>query len=171
MFFFQENANLDSQRENLDDWENPLSSMLGNSTIVSKIDENEENVYNKKQSMSEFDVSGSREADIISIVPSPNHTGNRKRIIVSAPAGPLGLLLESNPDGPRVCEVESDSPLIGLVEEGDVVVSINGTGTQTMDSDAFAKHLATLTHESQYVIQLVGTRPDVMEISDEMMSL
>jgi C-terminal processing protease CtpA/Prc len=59
---------------------------------------------------------------------------------IPVPAGKLRLQIETNTElGPTVSEVQSDSPLVGQVLVGDIILSINSTDTRSMTGQAVAR--------------------------------
>jgi len=107
------------------------------------------------------------EADIISIVSSPDDKRNQKFLItVSVPPGSLGVDLESSTKGPRVQNIASDSPLVGLMEKGDIIVAVDNIDAQTMNPTLFSKHVLKINIHSQRVIKVIGSRPGATKRSE-----
>ena len=107
----------------------------------------------------------SLEADIISIL-SDDHDSKKFIIVISAPPGPLGLILETNDKGPLICGISSDSPLIGLIEVGDIILSVDNVNAQNMDPTLFTKHVLKINNKSQRIIKVVGSRSGAMKRSE-----
>eukprot|EP00594_Rhizosolenia_setigera_P018476 CAMPEP_0178977952 /NCGR_PEP_ID=MMETSP0789-20121207/24833_1 /TAXON_ID=3005 /ORGANISM="Rhizosolenia setigera, Strain CCMP 1694" /LENGTH=702 /DNA_ID=CAMNT_0020667525 /DNA_START=375 /DNA_END=2482 /DNA_ORIENTATION=- len=77
---------------------------------------------------------------------------------VSAPPGLLGLVIDSSLEGPCVYNVKEDSPLLGLVEEDDVIVSIDGIDTREMSATVFTEYLLAKKDEPERLITILGNR-------------
>jgi len=57
------------------------------------------------------------------------------------PLLPLGLIVESSGQGPRILYVKPSSPFQGLVSEGDVIVEVDGISTVNMSSNELSKFM------------------------------
>ena len=67
-------------------------------------------------------------------VPSAKFMARRA---VEVPTGKLGIVIENRIDvGHEIVEVKEGSPLVSLLAEGDLVVSVNGVDTTTMSTAA-----------------------------------
>merc|ERR1712071_147192 len=66
--------------------------------------------------------------DTISISASQSDTDGKRCIVVSAPSssGALGIKWKPTIDGPTVYEINPQSPFLGLIEDGDILISIDG---------------------------------------------
>ncbi len=61
----------------------------------------------------------------------------------------LGLVVKSNTSGPKVFRVKDDSPLNGMVNKGDFILSIDGTDTRNMTAQDLSLWLHTKDEEGQ----------------------
>lgn len=82
------------------------------------------------------------ESDRIAAV-SREEGGGRNLYEVRAPPGPLGILIDSSKDGPLIFSIKDESPLKHLVEPGDVILSVDGVDTKSMDAVAVANWISS----------------------------
>jgi len=73
----------------------------------------------------------------------------KELVEVVAPAGKLGITLDSSQGSPIVDEVSEDSPLFGKIMVGDVLVEVDSVDTRTMASSAIAELLAVKANEER----------------------
>ena len=97
------------------------------------------------------DVEQMNTKDILADIPSqesdrtadPRGLGGRNFYEVRAPPGPLGILIDSSKDGPSIFSIKDTSPLKHLVEPGDVILSVDGVDTKSMDAVAVANWISS----------------------------
>ena len=82
------------------------------------------------------------ESDRIAAV-SRGKGGGRNLFEVRAPPGPLGILIDSSKDGPIIHSIKDESPLKHLVEPGDIILSVDGVDTKSMDAVAVANWISS----------------------------
>ena len=82
------------------------------------------------------------ESDRIAAVSGERGRG-RNLYEVRAPPGPLGILIDSSKDGPLIHKIKELSPLKHLVEPGDVILSVDGVDTKSMDAVAVANWISS----------------------------
>jgi len=75
---------------------------------------------------------------------------------VRAPPGPLGILIDSSKDGPIVHEVKEGSPLLNLVESGDVILTVDGVDCRNKDAVSLANWISTKPRKREQVLTLMG---------------
>ena len=81
-----------------------------------------------------------------------------------------GILIDSSSRGPIVHAIKDGSPLLHLVEEGDVVVSVDGVDCRGKTADALAHWIGTKPRLPEQVLVLRG-HPQESEYSDTEMSV
>ena len=55
--------------------------------------------------------------------------GNRTEVHITAPPGKLGIIIDTCPEGPVVHSIKDNSPLLGLIFTGDMIVAIDDEDT------------------------------------------
>jgi hypothetical protein len=81
----------------------------------------------------------------------------RYRRTVVAPAGKLGIIIDTTVDGPVVYKVNADSPLGGVVFPGDLIIQIDDVETRAMS----ANNITTL------MVQTAGQKRTLTVLSDD----
>lgn len=141
----------------------------------------------KTSTLAVIDAAG--EADIISIVSSSrskkeddskdnqntDETADESYtclITISVPPGYLGLILEKHEDGgPLTCSrVKLDSPLVDMVQEGDIIASMDGVDIQGMSVYEFTSYLKQTMKNSTRIMKVIGNRTSGFQIPDGLMS-
>ena len=94
---------------------------------------------------------------------------NKKHNIyeVKAPPGALGIVIDSNEEGPFVYEVKTTSPLNGMVEDGDKIISIDGWCCENSSSHDVANWIRKKPTRSQQVLVLQGQQLEEAAIDEE----
>ena len=112
---------------------------------------------------SEFDNVGSDVVDEISraVASFIDKPSKRVRREVFAPAGKLGLIVDTSDDGPIVHSINGDSPLVGQVFAGDYIVAVDGEDT----SDWSAHNVTKLVAQKSGRVRKLTL---MSKISDEM---
>jgi hypothetical protein len=76
---------------------------------------------------------------------SPKCNSKQKKWVkrdVVAPTGKLGIVIDSSRDGPIVCSLKDDSPLLELVFIGDLIVAVDDEDTSGLSARHLTKLLA-----------------------------
>lgn len=84
---------------------------------------------------------------------------------VRAPPGALGIVIDSNDNGPFVHEVKATSPLNGQVEVGDKIVSIDGWHCEACSSHQVANWIRKKPKRGEQVLVLKAKPNDIDEES------
>ena len=80
-------------------------------------------------------------------------TGKAKNLRgVNVPPGPLGIKLESSPEGPVVCVVESTSPLNGAVFPGDIITQFDSQDTVALSAEELLSLMARNVEKTKTLI-------------------
>jgi C-terminal processing protease CtpA/Prc len=77
---------------------------------------------------------------------------------VEAPAGKLGIILDTTSDGPLVISVKPESPMVGLVHPGDTILAVDDVETRAMSSSAFTS-LMVRTAGSTRILTVTSKDP------------
>ena len=83
----------------------------------------------------------------------------RKEIV--APAGKLGIIVDTSNDGPIIHSVNDDSPLLGRVFPGDHIIAVDGEDTSNWSAHHVTK-LVALKSGSKRKLTLLSTNWDGM---------
>jgi len=112
---------------------------------------------------SEFDNVGSDVVDEISraVASFIDKPSKRVRREVFAPAGKLGLIVDTSNEGPIVHSIKGDSPLVGQVFAGDYIVAVDDEDT----SDWSAHNVTKLVAQKSGRVRKLTL---MSKISDEM---
>lgn len=86
----------------------------------------------------------------------PNHNVYEVR----APPGGLGLVIDSNEEGPFVYEVKATSPLHGQIEQGDMILCIDGWQCTGQNSRSVANWIRKKPKDDEQVLVLQGSKHD-----------
>lgn len=62
----------------------------------------------------------------------------------SAPMGPLGLIIDSSPNGPFIHLLKPNSPMTGLLKPGDYIIAVDDVDTHQMNAAALTQLMAKL---------------------------
>jgi hypothetical protein len=88
--------------------------------------------------------------------PKATNTSKARIYEVTVPAGPLGIIIDSNDKGPFVHEIKSKSPLFGLVEKGDWIESIDGWNCKEKHASDVARWIKIKRNPGQQVLVMKG---------------
>lgn len=88
---------------------------------------------------------------------------------IRAPPGSLGMVVVTSREGPRVYHVKDESPLVNLIEEGDIILSIDNHNTQRMTATSLRRFLRSRDAQAERVITIRGRNrnADVVSSSGE----
>lgn len=94
---------------------------------------------------------------------APLPSAGRMRVDIVAPAGKLGLIIDTCADGPVVHSVKSTSPLQGLVFKGDLVVAIDDEETVEWSAHYLTKLVAKKSKCERKITVLRNNEAERME--------
>ena len=60
-----------------------------------------------------------------------------KSYVVEAPQGPLGIIIDTTPEGPMVHAIKPTSQLLGSIAPGDIIVGLDSVDTRQMTAPTF----------------------------------
>ena len=72
-----------------------------------------------------------------------------------APPGPLGIVVDTTPLGPRVKSLNPLSPLFGSIKPGDIIVGIDEIDTVGMEAGNFWKTTAQRANQQERVLTML----------------
>jgi hypothetical protein len=75
---------------------------------------------------------------------------------VFAPAGALGIVVDTTRDGPVVHSMKSTSPLLGLMSPGDLIVGLDDIDTRSMTAATLTRAMAKLSDQPERKITLLA---------------
>jgi cytoskeletal protein RodZ len=79
-------------------------------------------------------------SDKSSYVGSASLNGTPYEVLVAGNK-PLGLIIKSTNTGPQILRVKSESPVYGIVDEGDYIISVDGKDTRHMSAKELSQWL------------------------------
>jgi len=95
------------------------------------------------------------ESDIAMPVTS-NEKADAREYHVTCPSGPLGIIIDSSGHGPYVHEIKPHSPLLNLVEVGDLITKVDGVDTSGKDALYLANLISRKPRDQDQVISLLS---------------
>lgn len=78
---------------------------------------------------------------------------------VYAPPGPLGIIIDTTPEGPMIHSLKPTSQLLGLVNPGDLIVGLDGVDTRNMTAATFTRLMAKRSQGERKITLLKGLAP------------
>ena len=75
-----------------------------------------------------------------------------------APPGPLGIVIDTTPEGPMVHSLKPTSRLAGLLQPGDLVVGLDDIDTRGMTAATLTRLMAKRSQQAQRKITLLSAR-------------
>lgn len=78
---------------------------------------------------------------------------------VYAPPGPLGIIIDTTPEGPVIHSLKPSSQLLGLVNPGDLIVGLDSVDTRNMTAATFTRLMAKRSQGERKIILLKGLEP------------
>jgi hypothetical protein len=75
---------------------------------------------------------------------------------VFAPAGPIGIVVDTTKDGPAVHSLKGTSPMLGLMNPGDLIVGLDDEDTRGMTAATLTRLMAKKAHQKERKITLLA---------------
>jgi hypothetical protein len=75
---------------------------------------------------------------------------------VFAPSGPIGIVVDTSKEGPAVHSLKSTSPMLGLINPGDLIVALDDEDTRTMTAAALTRLMAKKSRQKERKITLLA---------------
>ena len=76
-----------------------------------------------------------------------------------APPGPLGIVIETGPDGPQIHSLKPRSQLSGLIFPGDLIIAVDDIDTREMTAATISRLVAKKAQQTQRKIKLQRSSP------------
>lgn len=75
---------------------------------------------------------------------------------VFAPAGPIGIVVDTTREGPAVHSLKSSSPMLGLINPGDLIVGLDDDDTRGMTAATLTRLMAKKANQKERKITLLA---------------
>lgn len=75
---------------------------------------------------------------------------------VFAPAGPIGIVVDTTKDGPAVHSLKATSPMLGLINPGDLIVGLDDMDTRAMTAATLTRLMAQKANQKERKITLLA---------------
>jgi hypothetical protein len=75
---------------------------------------------------------------------------------VFAPAGPIGIVVDTTKDGPAVHSLKPTSPMLGLMNPGDLIVGLDDVDTRGMTAATLTRLMAKKANQKERKITLLA---------------
>jgi len=75
---------------------------------------------------------------------------------VFAPSGPIGIVVDTSKDGPAVHSLKSTSPMMGLINPGDLIIALDDEDTRKMTAASLTRLMAKKSRQKERKITLLS---------------
>jgi hypothetical protein len=75
---------------------------------------------------------------------------------VFAPSGPIGIVVDTSKEGPAVHSLKSTSPLLGLINPGDLIIALDDEDTRDMTAASLTRLMAKKSRQKERKITLLA---------------
>jgi hypothetical protein len=75
---------------------------------------------------------------------------------VFAPSGALGIVVDTTKDGPAVHSLKQTSPMLGLINPGDLIVGLDSQDTRSMTAATLTRLMASKSNQKERKITLLA---------------
>ena len=75
---------------------------------------------------------------------------------VFAPSGALGIVVDTTKDGPAVHSLKQTSPMLGLINPGDLIVGLDAQDTRSMTAATLTRLMASKSNQKERKITLLA---------------
>lgn len=76
---------------------------------------------------------------------------------VFAPSGALGIVVDTTKDGPAVHSLKQTSPMLGLINPGDLIVGLDQQDTRSMTAATLTRLMASKSNQKERKITLLAS--------------
>jgi hypothetical protein len=90
---------------------------------------------------------------------SPENTPQSGLYDVFAPAGPIGIVVDTTKHGPAVHSLKRTSPMLGLINPGDLIVALDDEDTRGMTAATLTRLMARKSSQKERKITLLTNEP------------
>ena len=106
-----------------------------------------------------YHVSTQQQPDPVEERHSPENTPQSGLYDVFAPAGPIGIVVDTTKHGPAVHSLKRTSPMLGLINPGDLIVALDDEDTRGMTAATLTRLMARKSSQKERKITLLTTEP------------
>ena len=78
---------------------------------------------------------------------------------VFAPAGPIGIVVDTTKNGPAVHSLKRTSPMLGLINPGDLIIALDDEDTRGMTAATLTRLMARKSSQKERKITLLTSEP------------
>ena len=75
---------------------------------------------------------------------------------VFAPSGPIGIVVDTTKNGPAVHSLKSTSPMLGLINPGDLIIALDDEDTRGMTAATLTRSMAKKSRQKERKITLLA---------------
>jgi hypothetical protein len=75
---------------------------------------------------------------------------------VFAPSGPIGIVVDTTKEGPSVHSLKSTSPMLGLINPGDLIIALDDEDTRNMTAATLTRLMAKKSRQKERKITLLA---------------
>lgn len=75
---------------------------------------------------------------------------------VFAPSGPIGIVVDTSKNGPAVHSLKSTSPMVGLINAGDLIIALDDEDTRKMTAASLTRLMARKSRQKERKITLLS---------------
>jgi hypothetical protein len=75
---------------------------------------------------------------------------------VFAPSGPIGIVVDTSKNGPSVHSLKSTSPMLGLINPGDLIIALDDEDTRKMTAASLTRLMAKRSRQKERKITLLS---------------
>ena len=76
---------------------------------------------------------------------------------VYAPSGPIGIVVDTSKNGPAVHSLKSTSPMLGLINPGDLIIALDDEDTRKMTAASLTRLMAKKSRQKERKITLLSS--------------
>lgn len=75
---------------------------------------------------------------------------------VFAPSGPIGIVVDTSKNGPAVHSLKATSPMLGLINAGDLIIALDDEDTRKMTAASLTRLMAKKSRQKERKITLLS---------------
>lgn len=81
---------------------------------------------------------------------------NAQSYDVFAPSGPIGIVVDTSKNGPAVHSLKATSPMLGLINAGDLIIALDDEDTRKMTAASLTRMMAKKSRQKERKITLLS---------------